>query len=161
VAFFVSSSSSVVSATIMYPVNYVAGYFSTTNQIKDKATPLQACLSQVSSLDSLQIIEKLCYNAIVSPQEEKFRKVKLQNPKIQTHLVKVPNALDVMVHLGWEQECSADDGDVLVLPKGVSLTMHQVRDIQNAQQALKKDLSRESSLSRSTSKSSVLTAATS
>lgn len=115
----------------------------------------------MSSLDSLQIIEKLCYNTIVSPQEEKFRKVKLQNPKIQTHLVKVPNALDVMVHLGWEQECSADDGDVLVLPKGVSLTMHQVRDIQNAQQALKKDLSRESSLSRSTSKSSVLTAATS
>lgn len=134
------------------------GYFSTTNKIKEKATPLQASLSKVSNLDSLQIIEKLCYNAIVSPLEDKFRKVKLQNAKIQTHLVHVPNALDAMVQLGWVQECSGDDGEVLLLPKSVSLTMHQVRDIQNAQQALKKDLSRESSLSRSTSKSSVLTA---
>lgn len=37
-------------------------------------TPLQSALFAVSSPASLEIIEKLVYNAVVSPQEPKFKK---------------------------------------------------------------------------------------
>lgn len=110
-----------------------AGYYSTTNQIKEKKTPLQCSLAQVSDLDSLTIIEKLCYNVIVNPKESKYRQVKLQNPKIESALVKVPNALDVMLLLGWTKE-----EDSLLLKSNVQLTMAQVRDVQSAFQTLKK-----------------------
>jgi hypothetical protein len=87
----------------------------------------------VNDLDSLTIIEKLCYNVIVNPKESKYRQVKLQNPKIESALVKVPNALDVMLLLGWTKE-----EDSLLLKSNVQLTMAQVRDVQSAFQTLKK-----------------------
>jgi hypothetical protein len=80
------------------------GYYSTTNQIKEKATPLQYSLALVNSLESLQVIEKLCYNVIVSPKEAKYRRVKLQNAKIDAALVKVPHALEAMELLGWKKQ---------------------------------------------------------
>lgn len=86
------------------PVCVNVGYYSTTNQIKEKATPLQYSLALVNSLESLQVIEKLCYNVIVSPKEAKYRRVKLQNPKIDAALVKVPRALEAMELLGWKKQ---------------------------------------------------------
>lgn len=87
----------------------------------------------MEDLDSLTIIEKLCYNVIVSPKEPKYRQVNLQNPKIESALVKVPHALEVMLLLGWKKE-----QDSLFLHPNVQLHMSQVRDVQSAFQTLKK-----------------------
>lgn len=87
----------------------------------------------MNDAESLTIIEKLCYNVIVSPKESKYRQVKLQNPKIEAALVKIPHALDVMLLLGWKKE-----EESLLLDPSVQLSMSQVREIQSAFQTLKK-----------------------
>lgn len=85
-------------------------------------------------------MEKLCYNVVVSPGEGKYRKIRLNNPKIKAAIVDEDMAMEVMKELGWAEgrEEGEGGGRMLVLPDGVSLTMGDVRDIQNAQYELKK-----------------------
>ncbi len=40
-------------------------------------------------MESLEILGKLIYNAAVSPKEEKYRKIKMSNPKIDATIVQV------------------------------------------------------------------------
>lgn len=47
----------------------------------------QAAIMAVKSTDSLAVIEKLVYNVVVAPRDEKFRRVKLSNPKINAAIV--------------------------------------------------------------------------
>lgn len=125
------------------------GYFSTTARLKDNPTELQRALAQVSSLESLEVLEKLSYNVCVMPTEEKYRKIKLTNPKIKRSVADVPEALAVLIEqLGWEKSKDDADESVLVLPRKVCMTMNQVRDIQTAQHELKskeRDLKRHAS----------------
>jgi hypothetical protein len=116
---------------------HTTGYFSTTNQIKDKATPLQAALAQVLELNSLEIIEKLCYNIVVGGGDPKYRSVKLENPKINKALVATPNALEAMRMMGWKEI----DG-LLQLDPNVQMSMDVVRDVQSAITALKRETKR-------------------
>jgi len=117
-----------------HPSHLAPGYFSTTSQIKDKATPLQAILAKVDSISSLEIIEKLNYNVVVSGSDPKYRSVKLENPKIQRAVVQVPHAMEAMEEMGWKQL----DG-TLQLHSNVQMTMDTVRDVQTALVNLKRE----------------------
>ena len=44
-------------------------------------------------MESLEILGKLIYNAAVAPKEEKYRKIKLSNPKIDEKLGQVGHQL--------------------------------------------------------------------
>jgi hypothetical protein len=122
----------------------MTGYFSTTNRLKTRPTEQQASLAKISCLSSLEILEKLCYNVTVDPKEPKYRRIRMSNPKIKDALV--DGALDALLLLGWEKEGEGDEA-TLVLPVSKSLTMSDVRDIQNAQQELKKEKSKSMTLS--------------
>lgn len=50
---------------------------------------------------TLTLISTLTRNISQNPREDKYRRVRLTNPKIAAALVEVKGAVDVMLHLGW------------------------------------------------------------
>eukprot|EP00918_Siedleckia_nematoides_P035321 GHVU01076734.1.p1 GENE.GHVU01076734.1~~GHVU01076734.1.p1 ORF type:complete len:185 (+),score=55.44 GHVU01076734.1:26-556(+) len=98
------------------------------------ATPLQAALALVKSDASLETMNKLVRNCAQNPGEEKYRKIRLTNDKIAAVLVAVEGAKAAMLAMGW-----VEDGEFLVLPAGVQLSMKEVRDIEDAKAKLKKE----------------------
>ncbi len=62
---------------------------------------------------------------VVNPSDDKYRRLRLSNPKIAATIVDVPGALDALLAMGWERD--ANDADFLVCPKGVRVTMAEVR----------------------------------
>merc|ERR1719414_1095195 len=95
-----------------------AGY-APGNQIADKLSPLQQALRALpleQAQETLELIEKLTRNVVRNPAEEKFRRIKLLNPKIAAAITEVPFAVDALKEMGW-----AEDGDGLSLPPSVRL----------------------------------------
>mmetsp|Transcript_8401 Transcript_8401/g.9423 ORF Transcript_8401/g.9423 Transcript_8401/m.9423 type:complete len:186 (-) Transcript_8401:373-930(-) len=95
-----------------------AGY-SPGNKIADKLTPFQQALRALpldKAQETLELIEKLTRNVVRNPAEEKFRRIKLSNPKIAALITDVPFAVDVLKEMGW-----VEDGDGLSLPSEVRL----------------------------------------
>ena len=99
------------------------------------ATPLQQLLKLIKNDATLATIEKLTRNTAQAPAEEKFRKIRLTNAKIAEVITNVTGAVEAMVEMGWVKE---DDGEFLVLPAGTSVSMREVREIDDARRALKK-----------------------
>jgi hypothetical protein len=96
---------------------------------------------------SLEILEKLLYNIAVMPKEEKYRRIKLSNPKIKANIADIPEARNFLTLLGWEL-IEEEGVEFLTLPAKKGITMAQVRDIQTAQHELskkQKDLKRSAS----------------
>lgn len=87
-----------------------------------KPTEVEAALMAVKSMETMELIHKLSYNAACSPNESKFRRVRLSNPKIKEVLADCPGALEAMEALGW-----AMDEAELVIPSGKYIKMDQVR----------------------------------
>jgi hypothetical protein len=50
---------------------------------------------------TLALLGTLTRNVAQNPREEKYRRVRLTNPKIAAALVDIKGAVDVMLHLGW------------------------------------------------------------
>mmetsp|Transcript_64329 Transcript_64329/g.129215 ORF Transcript_64329/g.129215 Transcript_64329/m.129215 type:complete len:158 (+) Transcript_64329:2-475(+) len=95
-----------------------AGY-APGNKVADKLTPLQQALRALpldKAQETLELIEKLTRNVVRSPTEEKFRRIKLTNPKIAAAIAEVPFAVDALKEMGWVPE-----GDGLALPPDVRL----------------------------------------
>jgi len=95
-----------------------AGY-SPGNQVADKLTPLQQALRALpvaQAQETLDLIERLTRNVVRNPAEEKFRRIKLSNPKIAAAITDVPFAVDVLKEMGW-----VEDGEGLALPTSVRL----------------------------------------
>ena len=61
---------------------------------------------------------------VVNPTDDKYRRLRLSNPKIATTIVGVPGAVDALLAMGWQYD--AADADFLVCPKGVKVTMAEV-----------------------------------
>eukprot|EP00930_Biecheleria_cincta_P011179 TRINITY_DN11375_c0_g2_i1.p1 TRINITY_DN11375_c0_g2~~TRINITY_DN11375_c0_g2_i1.p1 ORF type:complete len:105 (+),score=15.09 TRINITY_DN11375_c0_g2_i1:122-436(+) len=79
-----------------------AGY-SPGNQVADKLTPLQQALRALpldKAADTLELIEKLTRNVVRNPAEDKFRHIKLTNPKIAAVITDVPFAVDILKEMG-------------------------------------------------------------
>ncbi|KAG2452929.1 hypothetical protein HYH02_002268 [Chlamydomonas schloesseri] len=104
-----------------------------------KPTEVEARVQAVKSLETVEMIHKLVYNTAVQPKEEKFRKVRLGNPKIQAVLAEVPGAIDAMLALGWALE-DAEGEQFLVVPAGKFLGMQQVRIVEAARDKLAKEV---------------------
>jgi len=74
--------------------------------------------------ESLEIMEKLIRNVVSNPNEEKFRKIKLTNKKINDVITAVPGAVSALREMGWV-DSSSDGEPVLVLPAGVRLDFQE------------------------------------
>jgi hypothetical protein len=93
------------------------------SRMADKLTPLQEALRSLpltEAAETLALIDKLTRNVVRNPGEAKFRKINLINEKIKKAITDVPNAVDILKEMGWEQE-----DDSLVLPATVRLA-HEV-----------------------------------
>ncbi len=111
-----------------------AGYFSTTNRIKDLPTPLEAALGAVTSAEALATLEKILYNVAVAPAEAKFRRLKLGNARVKA-TVEAAGVREALALVGWEACLDAADGPLLVLPKR-GVDMATVRAVQAAAKEL-------------------------
>lgn len=95
-----------------------AGY-SPGNQVAEKLSPLQQALRALpldKAAETLELIEKLTRNVVRNPAEDKFRHIKLTNPKIAAVITHVPFAVDILKEMGWVEE-----GEGLELPASVRL----------------------------------------
>lgn len=61
----------------------------------------------------------------MNPGEEKYRRLRLSNPRIAAAIVEVAGALDALLALGWERD--EGDAEALVCPKYAKMTMAGVR----------------------------------
>lgn len=95
-----------------------AGY-APGNQIADKLTPLQQALRSLPlevAQETLELIDKLTRNVVRNPTEEKFRRIKLTNPKLAAAVTAAPTMVDIMQEMGWVR---TEEG--LELPASVRL----------------------------------------
>jgi len=86
-------------------------------------TPLQQALRSLpleKAQEILELLEKVTRNVVRNPGEEKFRSLKLTNPKIAASVADAPSMVDALKDMGWVQE-----GEMLVLPPSVRLA-HEV-----------------------------------
>lgn len=60
-----------------------------------------------------EILLKLMRNIVQNPTEQKFRRIKPQNPTISAKLLSAPGMKEVVAFLGWQEE---QGGEALVLP---------------------------------------------
>lgn len=95
-----------------------AGY-SPGHQVADKLTSLEQALRSLpleQAQEALELIEKLTRNVVRNPTDEKFRRIKLSNPKIAATITDVPGAVALLKEMGW-----VEDGEELVLPAELRL----------------------------------------
>ena len=89
-----------------------------------RPTAVQAALWEVQSQASLEIVSKLLRNAAVEPNEEKYRRIRLSNPKIKSLIVDEKGALQALQALGWAND--SEDAEMLVMPPGQYFSMSEV-----------------------------------
>lgn len=104
-------------------------------------TPLDDALHLIKNLESLEVMSKLLYNAATSPKDDKFRRIRLSNPKIYSALVEVPGCLDALREMGWETDPS--DPDTLIISAGKFMSMAEVRKIEDSKDRVRKLLAEE------------------
>merc|ERR550514_1882529 len=81
-------------------------------------SPLEKALRGMpleKAMEALEIMEKLVRNVVRNPNEDKFRRIKLSNPKIAAAITNVPGAVDALKVMGW-----IETPDGLALPMSVS-----------------------------------------
>jgi hypothetical protein len=84
-------------------------------------------------------MEKLVRNTVRNPSDDKFRRIRLTNPKIAASITSVPGALNALAEMGWVAE-----GDELVLPANVRLVHErEVLGVLNAKDFYKKEAEKE------------------
>jgi DNA-binding TFAR19-related protein (PDSD5 family) len=107
--------------------------------MNDALPPLEQALRALpldQALATLALIEKLVRNTVHAPGEEKFRKIRLSNPKIAEAITNVPGAIEAMVEMGWQQA----DEEMLILPQGTKLVFETVKAILETQDWFKKEV---------------------
>eukprot|EP00746_Dinoflagellata_sp_MGD_P000153 gnl/MRDRNA2_/MRDRNA2_100266_c0_seq1.p1 gnl/MRDRNA2_/MRDRNA2_100266_c0~~gnl/MRDRNA2_/MRDRNA2_100266_c0_seq1.p1 ORF type:complete len:220 (-),score=40.46 gnl/MRDRNA2_/MRDRNA2_100266_c0_seq1:30-635(-) len=75
-------------------------------------------LPPTNAAQTLELIDKLTQNVKKNPSEDKFRHIKLSNPKIAAAITNVPGAVDALKEMGWKE---SPDG--LALPTSVSFDL--------------------------------------
>ncbi|GAX74154.1 hypothetical protein CEUSTIGMA_g1603.t1 [Chlamydomonas eustigma] len=101
-------------------------------------SPLDDALYKIKNMESLEIMSKLIYNATVSPKEDKFRRIRLSNAKINALLVQVPGCVEALLEMGWETDTT--DSDSLIIPTGRFMSMAEVRKVEDSKERLRKEL---------------------
>ncbi|DBB06382.1 hypothetical protein WJX77_002508 [Trebouxia sp. C0004] len=111
-----------------------------------KASALQAALWSIDNMECLEVMSKLVRNTAVSPLEDKFKRIKLSNSKVKTTIVDTAGGVPSLLAMGWVYDNA--DKDFLILPKGVQMTMKEVRAIEDTKDRLKKQVSYQSRMSK-------------
>jgi len=99
-----------------------AGY-SPGMRVADSLTPLEQALRSLpleKAQETLELLEKLTRNVVRNPEEQKYRSIKLTNPKMSAVVADAPTMLTVLREMGWEEQDEA-----MVLPSAVRL-LHEV-----------------------------------
>ena len=76
-----------------------------------------------------QVMGKLIRNAAVSPSEDKFKRIKLSNSKVETTIVDSAGGVPSLLAMGWIHDEA--DKDFLVLPKGTQMSMKEVSQLES------------------------------
>ncbi|KAG2393792.1 hypothetical protein C9374_003556 [Naegleria lovaniensis] len=79
--------------------------------------------SLLNSPSTLQIINSICSNIISHPNEEKFRKIRLANPKFNEFVMNVPGAINLLFLCGFEID---DQNEYLIIKPG-NLNMNDLQ----------------------------------
>ena len=116
-------------------MGYGVGY-STTNAIKEY-TDLDKCLKTIGPMDSLVLLSKVSRNVAQNPTEEKYRRLRLTNEKLKLGLFDVPGCINTLLEMGWVKD--EEDQEYLMLPHKAKVSMVEVRAIENAIDAKKKE----------------------
>ncbi|KAA6422146.1 hypothetical protein WJX79_000144 [Trebouxia sp. C0005] len=111
-----------------------------------KASALQAALWSVDNMECLEVMSKLVRNTAVAPSEDKFKRIKLSNSKVKTTIVDIKGGVSSLLAMGWVYDKA--DKDFLMLPKGIQMTMKEVRAIEDTKDRLKKQVSYQSRMSK-------------
>lgn len=82
------------------------------------------------ALVALELIERVTQNVIKDPRSEKYRKIKLDNPKTAEALTKVPGAVEALKVAGWVE--GVPGSRTLSLPHAVCPTPREVVQIHEA-----------------------------
>ena len=95
-------------------------------EVEAVTRPLQRVLASVESQSALDTLIKLVTNCVKEPHNERFRKLRLSNEKIN-YLVKDKGARDALLAFGWVFE-----EEQLVLPLRITLTKEQLQQVERA-----------------------------
>lgn len=118
-------------------------------RVADQLTPLEAALRSIPMGNwqaTLDIMEKLFRNITQNPREEKFRKIKLTNPKISDNITSISGALEALLYVGFVMSPEEEGSDVMVLtlPANIKFTMPEhVNKIIDAKHFYKKEEEKE------------------
>lgn len=92
-------------------------------------------LPSEKALDTLELLEKLTQNIVRNPADDKFRRIKLSNPKIAAAITNIPHAVDALKQMGW-----VEAPDALELPQSVLFVQErEVSAIIQAKEHYKKE----------------------
>jgi hypothetical protein len=75
-------------------------------------------------VECLEILGKLLYNCAVTPKEDKFRRIKLTNPRVAATIGAHAPAQEALAALGWVRDAAVPSE--LVVPDGLYFTMKEV-----------------------------------
>lgn len=89
-----------------------------------RPSAIQEALWQIKNTATLKVIATLLKNVVVNPADEKVRRIRLSNPKIESLIKEEKGALQTLSAIGWVPD--PDDSDWLVFPKGAQLSMSEV-----------------------------------
>ena len=89
-----------------------------------RPSAIQEALWQIKNAATLQLIAKLLRNVVVNPTDEKVRRIRLSNPKIESLVKDEKGALQTLTAMGWIPDPT--DSDYLVFPKGAQISMSEV-----------------------------------
>ncbi|RLN68272.1 hypothetical protein BBJ29_000851 [Phytophthora kernoviae] len=79
------------------------------------------------AISAAETLIKMLGNVVKNPQEEKFRKIRLSNAAIQSKLVAVPGAVDILTEAGFSK--LELDGEVYLM---LAADVFQVERVQSA-----------------------------
>ncbi|XP_050400268.1 peptide-N(4)-(N-acetyl-beta-glucosaminyl)asparagine amidase [Patella vulgata] len=71
-----------------------------------------------TAFEAIDILLKFCKNIIKNPSEEKYRRIRLKNPIIESKLLPVSGAMECLFDMGF-----LEDGEFLTMPLNCSLSV--------------------------------------
>lgn len=114
-------------------------------KVADQLTPLEQALRSIPHANwhkTLTTLETLLKNVSQNHKEEKYRKIKLSNPRISEQITSIGGALRALLIIGWK--FSMAEEAVLTLPSGTRITFpDHVNKIIDAKDFFKKEEEKE------------------
>lgn len=113
----------------------------------EKKTPLEEALRSMDMqvwLKTLLVMETLLKNVSQNHKEDRFRKIRLTNAKINDTITSVPGAVNALIIMGWKFEMVDGTDACLTLPADIRMTFpDHVNKVIDARDFYKKEEDKE------------------